>query len=86
MGVLFIRPQPSPETIGLQHPMVVEPIELEIMATLIKAEHDVQIIDRILEKGTPDRFITGFDPDVICLTGYITHIPVIIDYCIAAKK
>lgn len=86
MRVLFIRPQPSPETIGLQHLMVVEPIELEIMATLIKEAHEVQIIDMILEKGTPERFIASFDPDVICLTGYITHIPVIIDYCISAKK
>lgn len=86
MRVLFIRPRPSPETIGLQHLMIVEPLELEILATLIRPEHDVLIVDMILEKPDFRFFIEGFHPDIICLTGYITHIPVIINYCTEAKK
>lgn len=86
MRVLFIRPQPSPETIGLQHLMIVEPLELEILATLIRPEHDVLIVDMILEKLDFRSFIEDFRPDIICLTGYITHIPVIINYCIEAKR
>jgi hopanoid C-3 methylase len=86
MRVLFIRPQPSPETIGLQHLMIVEPLELEILATLIKMKHEVRIIDMILEKKDLKFFLKDFNPDIICLTGYITHIPVIIQYCSAAKQ
>jgi radical SAM superfamily enzyme YgiQ (UPF0313 family) len=69
----------------LQHLMIVEPLELEILATLIKAEHNVRIVDMILEKRNINDFINDFNPDVLCLTGYITHIPVIIQYCVAAK-
>jgi len=83
--VLFIRPKPSPDTIGLQHLMIVEPLELEILATLIKGEHEVRIVDMILEERNINYFINDFNPDAICVTGYITHIPVIIQYCIAAK-
>lgn len=86
MKVLFVRPKPSPATIGLQHLMIVEPLELEILATLIKEEHEVRIIDMILEKETIDYFIKKFTPDVLCLTGYITHIPIIVDYCNIAKQ
>lgn len=86
MKVLFIRPKPSPETIGLQHLMIVEPLELEILATLIKEKNEVKIVDLILEKEDPEYFIRQFNPDVLCLTGYITHIPVIISICATAKK
>jgi hopanoid C-3 methylase len=85
MRVLFVRPKPSPDTIGLQHLMIVEPLELEILATLIKREHEVRIVDMILENRDLKYFIEEFNPDIICLTGYITHIPVIIQYCIEAK-
>jgi hypothetical protein len=43
MRILFVRPEPSPDTIGLQHLMVVEPLELEIMATLVQGKHQVLI-------------------------------------------
>ena len=85
MKVLFVRPKPSPDTIGLQHLMIVEPLELEILASLIKEVHDVRIIDMILEKCSIDDFIIKFTPDVLCITGYITHIPVIVEYCTSAK-
>jgi hopanoid C-3 methylase len=86
MRVLFVRPQPSPETIGLQHLMIVEPLELEILATQIKRNNEVEIVDMILEKENLKYFINEFKPDIICLTGYITHIPVIISYCIESKR
>ncbi len=79
MKVLFIRPKPLKETIGLQHLMVVEPLELEILASLISNDHTVKIVDMILEKKPVNHFIKAFNPDVLCLTGYITHIPAIIN-------
>ncbi len=86
MKVLFIRPKPSPETIGLQHLMIVEPLELEILATLIRKNNEVKIVDMILEKEDLSYFINEYNPDVLCLTGYITHLPVIINYCKIAKQ
>jgi radical SAM superfamily enzyme YgiQ (UPF0313 family) len=86
MKVLFIRPAPSPETIGLQHIMIVEPMELEILATLIKADNEVCIVDMILERKDLQYFLNKHNPDIFCVTGYITHIPVMIEYCCLAKK
>jgi hopanoid C-3 methylase len=74
------------DTIGLQHLMVVEPLELEILATLIRNKHEVRIVDMILEKKELSFFLNNFQPDVMCVTGYITHIPVIIRYCLQAKE
>ncbi len=85
MRVLFVRPRPPQETIGLQHVMIVEPLELEILATGIQSEHTVRIIDMILETASFESFLEAFNPDILCLTGYITHIPVIQEYCQRAK-
>lgn len=86
MKILFVRPQPSPETIGLQHIMIVEPLELEVMAALTGADDECMIADMILDKKPLEKIITDFKPDLFCTTGYITHIPVIKDYCRLAKS
>ena len=86
MKIIFIRPKPSENTIGLQHLMIVEPLELEILATLVEKEHDVIIYDMILERIPFDKIVSRSKPDVICFTGYITHIPVIIEGCQRAKE
>lgn len=85
MKILFVRPKPLSDTIGLQHVMIVEPLELEILATLVQQEHEVHIVDMILEKQPLSLFIEAFDPDVLALTGYITHIPAIVKHCSDAK-
>jgi len=66
--------------------MIVEPLELEILATLVQLEHEVTIVDMILEEEPGEFFIQSFAPDILCITGYITHIPVIIQYCTTAKR
>ena len=85
MNVLFIRPNSSPETIGLQHVMIVEPLELEVLGALTPP-HNPVIVDMILEKKTISHFVKLHKPDVLCITGYITHVQMIIDYCTEAKK
>jgi hopanoid C-3 methylase len=85
MKVLFIRPKPPVDTIGLQHIMIVEPLELEILATLIEKEHQVEIYDMILETDSLETIIMRSKPEVLCFSGYITHIPVIIENCKRAK-
>ena len=86
LRILFARPAPSPVTIGLQHLMIVEPLELEVMAALAGPEDTVRIVDMILEKQPIEYFLRQFNPDVFCVTGYITHIPVMTGYCRAAKS
>lgn len=73
MKILFLRPSAPEETIGLQHLMIVEPLELELLATLVEKEHEVIIIDLILEKQGAEYFIKKYMPDMVCITGYITH-------------
>jgi radical SAM superfamily enzyme YgiQ (UPF0313 family) len=85
MKILFVRPRPSEVTIGLQHVMIVEPLELEVMATLAGSANNSVIIDMILEKKTIDYFIRKENPDVFCVTGYITNVPGMINYCRRAK-
>ena len=86
MKILFVRPRPSKETIGLQHVMIVEPLELEVLATLAGSANQAVIVDMILEKKPIDYFILKENPDVFCVTGYITNVPGMIEYCRCAKS
>lgn len=85
MKILLVRPKQSKETIGLQHIIIVEPLELEVLAATIPSSDNVMIIDMILEKKGFGSFLQSFQPDVVCVTGYITNIPQMIDYCVQAK-
>jgi hopanoid C-3 methylase len=85
MKILFLRPNTSTETIGLKHIMILEPLELEILATIVQKDHSVKIVDLVLEKLPAIHFIKKFKPDVVCVTGYITHINEIIKICADVK-
>ncbi len=86
MKILFVRPAPPADTIGLQHIMIVEPLELEVMAALAADDDECMIADMILEKRSLSEIITTFKPDLFCTTGYITHIPIMKAYCQLAKR
>lgn len=87
MKVLLIRPKPHPETIGLQSVMICEPLELMTLKSVLKANnHDVTIIDMILEKKPLLHFLKKYNPDIAGFTGYITHINVIKEYSRITKK
>jgi len=72
MKILLVRPPVPPHTIGLKHIMICEPLELEYAAALL-TDHEVQIMDMILEKGFEKRLKT-FQPDVVCSSSYITGV------------
>jgi radical SAM superfamily enzyme YgiQ (UPF0313 family) len=86
MKILLVRPAPSEETIGLQHLMIVEPLELEILAALKRPSDEVLVLDMILEKKPFDYFLKQFNPDILCVTGYITNVPAMIRYCSTGKN
>lgn len=81
MNVLLVRPKPHKETIGLQHVMICEPLELEYLVSNIpeklKTEIRIKIIDLIVEKKPYEEIIINEKPDFVLFTGYITHVGVI---------
>ena len=86
MKILMVRPRPSSETIGLQHLMIVEPLELEVLSALKRESDTVVVIDMILESRAFESFIKEHKPDVLCVTGYITNVSTVISYCEIAKN
>ncbi len=81
MKVLLVRPRPHKETIGLQHVMICEPLELEYLVSnipdFIKKSIDIKIVDMILEKIPYESVLLKEKPDFILFTGYITHVGII---------
>lgn len=86
MKILLIRPKPHKQTIGLQSVMICEPIELmQLTGVLKKNNHDVVIIDMILEKKPLEYYIKAHNPDIVGITGYISHIGVMKEYAKSIK-
>ena len=81
MKVLLIRPNPPKETIGLQHVMICEPLELEYLVSnvpeYIQDKVELKIYDLILEKKSYKKILIQEKPDFIVFTGYITHVGII---------
>lgn len=86
MKVLLFRPRPHKETIGLQNVMICEPLELEyISANIEPLGHECIIVDMILEKKSVSYFVKLHKPDVVGITGYITHVNIIKQYAAQVK-
>lgn len=81
MKVLLIRPNPPKETIGLQHVMICEPLELEYLVSnvpdYLRDKIELNIVDLILEKKSYKNILIEEKPDFIVFTGYITHVGII---------
>ncbi|NLA13286.1 MAG: B12-binding domain-containing radical SAM protein, partial [Tissierellia bacterium] len=90
MKVLLVRPRPHKETIGLQHVMICEPLELEYLISNIpddiKSETNAEIIDMILEKRSFEEILYKKKPEFLIFTGYITHVGIIKQMAETAKK
>lgn len=86
MIILFVRPRPEPETIGLQHVMIVEPLELEVLAACVRPTDHTVIIDMMLERESFTRLLLEIAPEVLCVTGYITNVATMLEYCREAKQ
>jgi hopanoid C-3 methylase len=84
MRILLVRPPVPKHTIGLRHIMICEPLELEYVAAGLR-DHEVQVIDLILEKGLAER-LRSFRPDVVGTSSYITGVNEVIKVCRAAKR
>ncbi len=72
MKILLVRPPVPKHTIGLKNIMICEPLELEYAAAALE-DHEVQIMDMILEKGFEKR-LRDFRPDVVGSSAYISGV------------
>ena len=90
MKVLLVRPKPHRDTIGLQHVMICEPLELEYLVSNIpeelKIDVNVKIIDLIIEHKQYEEILIEEKPDFVLFTGYITHVGVIKNLASVAKN
>lgn len=86
MKVLLFRPRPHKETLGLQNVMICEPLELEyISANIEPLGHECIIVDMIIEKKSVEYFVNLYKPDVVGITGYISHVNIMKDYAARTK-
>ena len=87
MNVLLFRPRPDKETIGLQNVMICAPLELEYISANIEAlGHTCTIVDMIIEKKNVAYFVKLYNPDVVGITGYISHVNIMKRYAKEAKE
>lgn len=86
MRILLVRPRPHKDTIGLQSIMICEPLELEYLAAKVKDRHEVRLVDMILEKKPLAFFVEDFKPEIVALTGYISHVNIVKEYAKVIKK
>lgn len=87
MKILLVRPKPHRHTIGLQDIMICEPLELMTLRAVLEANsHTVQIADMILEKRPLGDIVQAYAPDIVGLTGYISHVNIIKEYARTIKQ
>ena len=87
MKVVLVRPKPHKNSLGLTDLMCCEPLELEYVSALVKnLNHEVILVDMMLEKRKLRYFIEKERPDVVMFTSYITHVNVIKSYASTVKK
>lgn len=66
--------------------MLVEPLELEVLATVDPVRDVCVIADLLMERHGFRHFLRREQPDVVCITGYITNVPAMLDYCRQTKR
>lgn len=83
MRILLVRPPVPKLTIGLKHIMNCEPLELEYVAAGVR-NHEVQIMDMILESGFKRR-LREYSPDLVGTSSYITGVNEVVKLCREVK-
>ncbi|MCX9010605.1 MAG: radical SAM protein [Candidatus Methanoperedens sp.] len=73
MKILLIQPAKAPKTIGGEDVFIYEPLALEYLASGVKGDHDVKILDMRIDKNL-DSQMQKFRPDVVGITAYTVHV------------
>ena len=81
MKVLLVRPNTPKDSINLQSFMICEPLELEYVASsLLNNNHEVDLIDMLLEKKSLKYFLKQKEYDMVCFTAYISTVGMVKKY------
>ena len=81
MNILLVRPNTPKDSINLQSFMICEPLELEYAYSALSADnHQVDLIDMLLEKKPLQHFLKQKDYDMVCFTAYITTVGMVKEY------
>lgn len=75
MKVLLIQPKKPEKAIGGEDFAIFEPLSLEYLASGIKDNHDVRILDMRIEDDL-DSLLNRYQPDVVGITAYTVHVNV----------
>lgn len=87
MKILLVRVKPHPRSVNLQSFMICEPLELEYSYAALKDHgHEVDIVDLIIDRRSFSSILKTKPYDMVCFTGYITHVGVIKKHAAEAKK
>jgi radical SAM superfamily enzyme YgiQ (UPF0313 family) len=73
MKILLIQPAKAQKTIGGEDVFIYEPLALEYLASGVKEDHDVKILDMRIDKDL-DSQMQEFKPDVVGITAYTVHV------------
>ncbi len=78
MKILLIQPAKAQKTIGGEDVFIYEPLALEYLASGVKEDHDIRILDMRIDKDL-DSQMQEFKPDVVGITAYTVHVNTVKD-------
>lgn len=79
MRVLLVRPPRPPQSITLGAFMFCEPIGLEVVYAVLSAEHDVRILDMMVDHCDIADVCRAWSPDVVGLTSLCIDVVAVLD-------
>ena len=85
MKTLLVQPPTPKVSYGYDKLYLDEPLALEYLGADITPICDVKILDMRLD-GNISQELERFQPDIVGVTGYITHVPAIKNICQQIKK
>jgi radical SAM superfamily enzyme YgiQ (UPF0313 family) len=85
MRILLARPPRPKQAITVSDFMFSEPIGLEMIYGLLKSDHDVEIFDMMVEKGSLKDKVVEYEPDAVGITSLCIDVKVVIALCREVK-
>lgn len=85
MKVLLVKPPFNSNTF-IQHFMVCEPLEYEMLAAAIGHSHDVIIVDLRVDSRSLEYYLEKFQPDVVGFTALTMDVKTVCDLARRTKK
>lgn len=85
MRILLARPPRPKQAITVSDFMFSEPIGLEMIYGLLKSEHDVEIFDMMVEKGSLKDKVLEYKPEAVGITSLCIDVEVVISLCREVK-